>query len=127
MEAVLRALSDERRRAILRLIATEERAAGEIAGQFEVSRPAVSQHLAVLKSAGLVEERREGTRRLYRAVPSALDELREYLDTFWGDSLANLKAEVELEKRRRATITAVPAERKPPSPSSWSTTEEKDA
>ena len=69
MEAALKAIAEPRRRQILTLVRDEELSAGEIAAQFDVSRPAVSQHLAVLKEAGLVDERRNGTRRMYRARP----------------------------------------------------------
>ena len=63
-----------------------------------MSRPAVSQHLKVLKEAGLVSERREGTRRLYFVEPSGLDELRRYLDSFWGDVLGAFQEQVEAEQ-----------------------------
>jgi DNA-binding transcriptional ArsR family regulator len=95
MEAALRALSDPGRRRILTLVRNEEHSAGEIAAEFTVSWPAVSQHLRVLKEAGLVTERREGTRRLYRARPEGLDDVRAFLDEFWDDKLKNLKREVE--------------------------------
>ena len=95
MEAALRALSDPGRRRILTLVRDEEQSAGEIAAEFTVSWPAVSQHLRVLKEAGLVTERREGTRRLYRARPEGLDDVRAFLDEFWDDKLKNLKREVE--------------------------------
>jgi DNA-binding transcriptional ArsR family regulator len=95
METALRALSDPGRRRILTLVRDEEHSAGEIAAEFTVSWPAVSQHLRVLKEAGLVTERREGTRRLYRARPEGLDEVRAFLDEFWDDKLERLKREVE--------------------------------
>jgi DNA-binding transcriptional ArsR family regulator len=95
MESALRALSDPGRRRILTLVRDEEHSAGEIAAEFTVSWPAVSQHLRVLKEAGLVTERREGTRRLYRARPEGLDDVRAFLDEFWDDKLENLKREVE--------------------------------
>jgi DNA-binding transcriptional ArsR family regulator len=97
VEATLRAISEPHRRAILRLVRTTELTAGEIASQFEVTRPAISQHLNVLKEAGLIVERRLGTRRLYRARPEGLAELRSYLDEFWADQLASLKDAVERE------------------------------
>ena len=84
MEAVARAIAEPRRRAILRLVRDDELPAGEIAAHFDVTRPAVSQHLTVLKGAGLLTERREGTRRLYRARPEGLEDLREFLDEFWA-------------------------------------------
>ncbi|MDX6450326.1 MAG: hypothetical protein QOH16_375 [Gaiellaceae bacterium] len=95
METALRALSDPGRRRILTLVRDEEHSAGEIAAQFTVSWPAVSQHLRVLKEAGLVTERREGTRRLYRARPEGLHDVRAFLDEFWDDKLERLKREVE--------------------------------
>jgi DNA-binding transcriptional ArsR family regulator len=95
METALRALSDPGRRRILTLVRDEEHSAGEIAAEFTVSWPAVSQHLRVLKEAGLVTERREGTRRFYRARPEGLDDVRAFLDEFWDDKLERLKREVE--------------------------------
>jgi DNA-binding transcriptional ArsR family regulator len=95
METALRALSDPGRRRILTLVRDEEHSAGEIAAEFTVSWPAVSQHLRVLKEAGLLTERREGTRRLYRARPEGLDDVRAFLDEFWDDKLERLKREVE--------------------------------
>lgn len=95
METALRALSDPGRRRILTLVRDEEHSAGEIAAEFTVSWPAVSQHLRVLKEAGLVTERREGTRRFYRARPEGLDDVRAFLDEFWDDKLERLKQEVE--------------------------------
>jgi DNA-binding transcriptional ArsR family regulator len=83
----LRALAEPRRRAILQLVAHDELPAGQIAAEFDVTRPAVSQHLAVLKNAGLVSERRDGARRLYRARPEGLAALREMLDSMWASSL----------------------------------------
>jgi DNA-binding transcriptional ArsR family regulator len=95
MENALRALSDPGRRRILTLVRDEEHSAGEIAAEFTVSWPAVSQHLRVLREAGLVTERREGTRRLYRARPEGLDDVRAFLDEFWDVKLERLKREVE--------------------------------
>ncbi len=99
MEAALKAIAEPRRRAILRLVRDEELSAGEIASQFEVTRPAISQHLTVLKEAGLVSERRNGTRRLYRARPEGLGALRAFLDELWGDRLEALKREAEREEK----------------------------
>jgi DNA-binding transcriptional ArsR family regulator len=79
-----------------------ELAAGEIASHFEVTRPAISQHLTVLKNAGLVSERRDGTRRIYRARPEGLAELRAYLEGFWEERLEDLKSAAEKEQRRGA-------------------------
>jgi DNA-binding transcriptional ArsR family regulator len=98
MDAALHALADPRRRAILALIRDRELPAGDIAGRFDVTRPAISQHLAVLRTAGLVTERRDGTRRLYRARPAGAAELRSWLETFWDDKLARLKAAAEYEE-----------------------------
>jgi DNA-binding transcriptional ArsR family regulator len=87
LDDALKALAEPRRRAILGLVSHEELPAGRIAEEFEVTRSAVSQHLQVLKDAGLVTERRDGTRRLYRARLEGLAELRGFLDQMWGDSL----------------------------------------
>jgi DNA-binding transcriptional ArsR family regulator len=100
MQTVIQAISEPRRREILRLVRDGELAAGEIAARFDVTRPAISQHLTVLKNAGLVTERREGTRRLYRARPEGLAELRSFLDDFWDESLERLKTAAEREQRK---------------------------
>jgi DNA-binding transcriptional ArsR family regulator len=101
VETVLRAISDPRRREIFRLVRFEERSAGDIAAHFEVSRPAISQHLTVLRHAGLLTERRAGNRRLYRARPEALGEVRAFVEEFWSDHLIRLKAAAEHESRRQ--------------------------
>ena len=101
METALRAIAAPRRRRILVLVRDRELSAGEIAAHFDVSRPAVSQHLTVLREAGLVDERRNGTRRLYRARPEGLAELRAFLDGFWGERLVALKREAERQERRK--------------------------
>jgi DNA-binding transcriptional ArsR family regulator len=93
--AVLRAIAEPRRRAILRLVLDQERSAGAIASEFDVTREAISQHLRVLKQAGLIAERRDGTRRFYRARPERLAEVQPFLEEMWDDSLALLKAAVE--------------------------------
>jgi DNA-binding transcriptional ArsR family regulator len=98
VEAALKAIAEPRRRAILTLVRDGELSAGEIASHFEVTRPAVSQHLNVLKEAGLVSERRNGTRRLYRARPDGLTELRDFLEGFWDARLEALKREAEKEE-----------------------------
>jgi DNA-binding transcriptional ArsR family regulator len=100
MQTVVQAISEPRRREILRLVRGRELSAGEIAARFDVTRPAISQHLTVLKKAGLVNERREGTRRIYRARPEGLAELRSFLDAFWEDGLERLKLAAEREQRR---------------------------
>ena len=94
---VLRAIAEPRRREILRLVARDELAAGEIAAAFDVTRPAVSQHLTVLKNAGLLTERRDGTRRLYRARPEGLAELREFLDDMWSGALDSARRIAEAQ------------------------------
>ncbi len=99
MEAALKAIAEPRRRRILTLVRDGELSAGEIAAHFDVSRPAVSQHLNVLKEAGLVSERRNGTRRLYRARPEGLGELRAFLDGFWDERLEALKREAERKEK----------------------------
>jgi DNA-binding transcriptional ArsR family regulator len=99
MQTVVHALSEPHRREILRLVHERELAAGEIAARFDVTRPAISQHLTVLKNAGLVTERRAGTRRLYSARPEGLAELRAFLDGFWEDRLERLKLAAEQERR----------------------------
>jgi DNA-binding transcriptional ArsR family regulator len=109
MDEALRALAEPRRRAILRLVAHTELAAGEIAGCFEVTRTAVSQHLTVLKNAGLLTERRVATRRLYRARPEGLAGLREFLDQMWVSSLEVARDLVEAD--RTAGAAAGPGDR----------------
>jgi len=98
VDDALKAIAEPRRRAILRLVSGDELAAGEIAAQFDVSRPAISQHLGVLREAGLVEERRAGTRRLYRARPEGIAELRSFLDDLWAASLDVARRLVEAER-----------------------------
>src|SRR6478735_12734467 len=93
----LQALGDPTRRAVLEELRDGPRAVGELAARLPVSRPAVSQHLRVLKEPGLVTERQNGTRRLYRVEPDGLDELREYLEGFWQQAIANFKAAAEKE------------------------------
>jgi DNA-binding transcriptional ArsR family regulator len=101
IDRVARAIAEPRRREILALVRDGEMSAGEIASRFDVSRPAVSQHLAVLREAGLLGERREGTRRFYSAQPEALAGLRDFLNEFWTDRLERLKLAAELEQQRR--------------------------
>ena len=96
-DEALRALAEPRRRAILRLVSDEEMAAGQIAAAFDVTRTAVSQHLTVLRKAGLVTERRDGTRRLYRARPAGLAGLQRFLDDMWASSLDTARRLVEAE------------------------------
>jgi DNA-binding transcriptional ArsR family regulator len=101
MEAALKAIAAPARRRILTLVREGELSAGEIAAHFDVTRPAVSQHLNVLKEAGLVSERRNGTRRLYRARPEGLVPVKEFLEEFWDPRLEALKREVEREEKRK--------------------------
>jgi DNA-binding transcriptional ArsR family regulator len=96
----LQALGDPTRRAVLEQLREGPRAVGEIAARLPVSRPAVSQHLRVLKEAGLVTERQNGTRHLYRVDPDGLAALREYLEGFWEEALATFKDAAEEEERR---------------------------
>ena len=97
----MRALAEPRRRRILELVRDGELTAGEIASAFDVTRPAVSQHLTVLKHAGLLAERRDGTRRLYRARAEGLADVREFIETFWDGRLERLRLAAELEEGRR--------------------------
>jgi DNA-binding transcriptional ArsR family regulator len=89
------ALSDPTRRAIFERIALAPSAVGELAAELPVSRPAVSQHLKVLKGAGLVSDRAQGTRRIYWLDPDGVGAMRAYLDRFWSQSLASFKAAAE--------------------------------
>jgi DNA-binding transcriptional ArsR family regulator len=91
MDVVLKAIAEPRRQEILRLVWSQPRPAGEIASHFEVSRPAISKHLRVLREAGLVEERRVGTQRLYRARAEPLLEMRRFLESFWDEGLLAIK------------------------------------
>lgn len=103
VDAVARAVAEPHRRQILRLVRDEERTVGQIAEHFEISRPAVSQHLRVLEEADLVNVRPDGARRYYRARPDGLAELRLWIDEFWTHQLSDLKREVEQEMWRRRT------------------------
>ena len=98
MDAAARALAEPTRREILRLVRDTEQTVSDIAENFSVSRPAISQHLKVLQDAELVTARSEGTRRFYRARPEGMHELRAWMDEFWSDSLRTLKVEVEREQ-----------------------------
>ena len=101
MEAALKAIAEPRRRAILRLVRDGELTAGAIASHFEVTRPAISQHLSVLKDAGLLSERRDGTKRIYRLRPEGFEDVRAFLEQMWGERLQVLKAEAEAEEKGR--------------------------
>jgi DNA-binding transcriptional ArsR family regulator len=97
--AVLRALAEPKRVAILRLIRSHEMRAGDIARNFRTTRPAISQHLRVLVDAGLVSERREGTSRLYAVRREGFAQLRSFLDSFWDEKLVALKGAVERDRQ----------------------------
>jgi DNA-binding transcriptional ArsR family regulator len=101
MEEAIRAIAEPNRRRILQLVTAKELSAGEIASRFEITRPAVSQHLGVLREAGLVSERRDGTRRLYSLRPEGFDDLKSFLEGFWDEGLERLKEAAELEEGRR--------------------------
>ena len=105
MDAALKALAEPRRRAILRLVWSQELPATDIADSFaDVTRPAISQHLAVLKDANLVTERRDGTRRLYKANVDTMAELRAFLDDYWTSGLERLRDVAEAaENQKRQT------------------------
>jgi DNA-binding transcriptional ArsR family regulator len=102
-DAVLRALAEPRRRAILQLVAHDELTAGQIAAAFEITRPAVSQHLTVLKNAGLLHERRDGTRRFYRARSEGLVGLRHVIEDIWASSLDAARRLVEADRGMTGT------------------------
>ncbi len=108
------ALADPTRREIFERLASAPSAVGELADELPVSRPAVSQHLKVLKEAGLVVDRAIGTRRVYEIDPNGLGELRAWLDKFWGEALEAFKTVVERDapstpetRRRRADTGGV--------------------
>jgi DNA-binding transcriptional ArsR family regulator len=91
----LTALADPTRRKVLEQLQRGPRAVGEIAARLPVSRPAVSQHLKVLKEAGLVREERRGTQHIYEIDPKGLGPLRAWLDQLWGSALESFRAEIE--------------------------------
>ena len=99
---MIAALADPTRRAVFERLREGPRPVGELADGLPVSRPAVSQHLRVLKEAGLVTERKDGTRRLYGIDPAGVAAIRDYFDQFWTDALAAFKAAAEAEQRRSA-------------------------
>jgi len=104
-------LGDRTRRAIVERLADRPRSVGELADELPVSRPAVSQHLKVLKGAGLVTEQAAGTRRIYRLNPSAVEALRDQLDTFWKRALAHTRHPAEVDPQ--VLIIARPLEPEP--------------
>ncbi len=93
IDSILQAIAEPRRREILLLVRDTELSSGAIATHFDITRPAISQHLQVLTTAGLVTMRRAGTRRLYRARPEGLSELKNFIESFWVDHLQLLKQE----------------------------------
>ena len=98
--AALTALSDPTRRLVFERVLVAPQSVGAIAEGLPVSRPAVSQHLKVLKEAGLISERRRGTRRLYVANPQALGELRAAIEAMWREALGGMAAQIDEEHRR---------------------------
>lgn len=105
MDAALKALAEPRRREILKLVWSQELPATAIAEQFpDVSRPAVSQHLRVLKNADLLVERRAGTRRLYLANTRTMNDLRQYLDDYWTSGLDRLRDAAEAAEAAKRTV-----------------------
>src|SRR5436190_6250169 len=99
VQAVIEAIVEPRRQEILRLVRDEEMTAGRIAAHFDVTRQAISQHLRVLHGAGLVSERRDGTRRIYRVRPEGLIEVRRFIEDFWTERLEALKREIETDRK----------------------------
>src|SRR3954469_10848486 len=97
----LQSISDPTRRSVLEALRSGPQPVGEIARKLPVSRPAVSQHLKILKEAGLVRDRSEGARRVYYIDPDGLGELRRWLDEFWGDALASFAREVNAANKIR--------------------------
>lgn len=102
IETQLDALGDATRRGLLRLLRNGPRSVGELAENFPVSRPAISQHLRILTDARFVESSPEGTRRLYSVRPDAFADLRAYIDDFWSAALQNFKQRAESRTRRRS-------------------------
>ncbi len=99
LNEALRAIAEPKRKNILILVRNTELSAGEIAARFDVTRPAISQHLKILMDAELLKVRRHGTHRLYSALPEGFAELRRYLNDFWQDSLLKLAEAAEEEER----------------------------
>ena len=100
MDAVLRAIAEPNRRKILELVRNTELSAGDIARAFDVSRPAISQHLKILEQAGLLSVRKDGTRRLYRSRPQAVADVKAFIDSYWQEGLDRLKNAAEAQHRR---------------------------
>jgi DNA-binding transcriptional ArsR family regulator len=101
IDSAFRALADPTRRRIIELVALRGMTAGDIAGHFHSTRPAVSQHLTVLRNAGLLSERREGRTRIYQAKPETVDEVVRHLQSFWSGRLQELKRQAERETGHR--------------------------
>jgi DNA-binding transcriptional ArsR family regulator len=101
-DRVLDALGDPTRRTVLKRLRAGARSVGEIADGMDVSRPAVSQHLSVLRAAGLVTDRAEGTRRLYTVDPRGIEAVRGWLDGFWNKTLGAFKAAAEREAKKES-------------------------
>jgi DNA-binding transcriptional ArsR family regulator len=101
IDKAIHALAEPRRRDILYLVRDGELTSSAIASQFDISAPAISQHLKVLEEAGLVVVRRAGTKRFYGIRREGLAELKQYIESFWDDSLMRLKAAAEEEERRK--------------------------
>ncbi len=101
IDSAFRALADPTRRRIIELVAHRGMTAGEIASHFHTSRPAVSQHLTVLRNAGLLSERREGRTRIYQTNQNTVDDVVEHLQSFWSGRLQALKYQAEREERHR--------------------------
>jgi DNA-binding transcriptional ArsR family regulator len=99
-ERALQALGDPRRRQIFERLTQSPSPVGQLARELPISRPAVSQHLKVLKEAGLVFDRQAGTRRVYQVDPKAVEALREYFDAFWGQALASFRAAAQDQPRK---------------------------
>lgn len=104
MDLQLHAMTDPTRREILRYLKAGEQPAGAIAGQFEVSRPAISHHLGVLREAGLITMRRQAQSRLYALNDDAVNRLRKQFDAFWDEALPKLKAVVESRRKSGAAL-----------------------
>jgi DNA-binding transcriptional ArsR family regulator len=105
MNKIIQALAETRRRDILYLIRNGELTSGSIASQFDITAPAVTQHLKVLEESGLVAVRKFGTKRYYRIRKEGFTELKQYIDSFWDDRLQSLKEAAEEEERRNHEST----------------------
>jgi DNA-binding transcriptional ArsR family regulator len=103
---VFDAIAHPKRREILRMLAEREHSAGEVASRFSVTQPAISQHLKVLKSTGLVNERREGTRRIFSVRPEGMSDLHDFLAEVLPASMKRLKKAAEAEERRSSARRA---------------------